>query len=193
MAIRRKSFNNMNGKSILMKQLHQLTLVAALTPAACINALAQESPTEDDYYRLQALPIPAEAYLEAGALETMPDGKLAASSRRGEIWMFDDPMAAEVDGIGAQRYAHGLHEVLGLAQRKGWLYCIQRGELTRMKDEDKDGRADIFETVSDGWEIGGDYHEYAFGSRFDKNDHLWTVLCLTGSFNSSTQLLPTEA
>ena len=101
--------------------------------------------------------------------------------------MFNDPTAMDVGNIEAQRYAHGLHEVLGLAQRNGWLYCIQRGELTRMKDEDRDGRADLFETVSDGWEINGDYHEYAFGSKFDKNGHLWTVLCLTGSFNSNVK------
>ncbi len=152
-----------------------------------VAVTAQDNPTEDDYYKLEALPIPAEAYLEAGGLEIMPDGRLAASSRRGEIWMFDDPMAEDVESVTAQRYAHGLHEVLGLAQREGWLYCIQRGELTRMKDEDDDGRADLFETVSDGWEINGDYHEYAFGSKFDKNGHLWTVLCLTGSFSSNVK------
>ena len=56
--------------------------------------------------------------------------------------------------------------------------------MTRIKDTDGDGRADVFETVSDGWEINGDYHEYAFGSKFDKDGNLWVVLCLTGSFTS---------
>ena len=158
-----------------------------LLSVICAAVHAQDNPTEDDYYKLEPLPIPAEAYLEAGGLEIMPDGKLAVSSRRGEIWMFDNPTAMDIDTITAQRYAHGLHEVLGLAQRNGWLYCVQRCELTRMKDEDNDGRADIFETVSDGWEINGDYHEYAFGSKFDKNGHLWTVLCLTGSFTSNVK------
>ena len=148
---------------------------------------AQEKPTESDYYRLEALPIPEDAYLETGGLEFMPDGKLAVSSRRGEIWMFNDPLAANAETVDAQRYAHGLHEVLGLAMKDGWLYCVQRGELTRMKDQDGDGRADLFETVSDGWEIDGDYHEYAFGSRFDKKGHLWVVLCLTGSYNSNSK------
>src|SRR5262245_50754039 len=139
-------------------------LVALL---ACGSPLfAQSKPAaEEDYYRLESLPIPAQAYLEAGALEFMPDGKLAAATRRGEIWMFSNP-AGELEAIKATRYAHGLHEVLGLAQRNGWLYCVQRCELTRIKDADGDGRAELFETVSDGWEITGDYHEYAFGSRF---------------------------
>src|SRR5262249_34996047 len=31
------------------------------------------------------------------------------------------------------------------------------------------------------------YHEYAFGSTFDKNGELWITLCLTGSFTSNTK------
>ena len=37
-----------------------------------------------------------------------------------------------------------------------------------MKDIDGDGRADIFETVASPWAQTGDYHEYAFGSKFDQ-------------------------
>ena len=83
------------------------------------------------------------------------------------------------------RFASGLHEVLGLAQRDGWLYAMQRCELTKLKDTDGDGRADVFKTVCDLWSISGDYHEYAFGSKFDKDGNLWAVLCLTGSFTSN--------
>jgi glucose/arabinose dehydrogenase len=166
-----------------MRQIHVilagLVLFVLTAPLA-----AQQNPTESDYYKIESLPIPAEAFLEAGALEIMPDGKLAVSSRRGEIWTFDDPTAEDLTKVTAQRFAGGLHEVLGLAWRKDWLYCVQRCELTRMKDTDGDGRADVFETVSDGWEISGDYHEYAFGSKFDPNGHLWVTLCLTGSFSS---------
>jgi hypothetical protein len=81
----------------------------------------------------------------------------------------------------------GLHEVLGLAWKDGWLYATQRGEVSRLKDENGDGQADIVETVSDGWEIDGDYHEYAFGSRFDDDGNIWVVLCLTGSFSSNNK------
>src|SRR5581483_7999601 len=33
----------------------------------------------------------------------------------------------------------------------------------------------------------GDYHEYAFGSKFDRDGNLWVVLCLTGSFSSDAK------
>lgn len=42
---------------------------------------------------------------------------------------------------------------------------------------------DIIESVCDQWGITGDYHDYAFGSKFDKDGNIWVVLCLTGSFN----------
>ena len=42
---------------------------------------------EDDYYALAKFQLPEGVVLEGGGLEMMPDGKLAASSRRGEIYM----------------------------------------------------------------------------------------------------------
>ena len=144
-------------------------------------------PTEADYYTMTPLPIPDGVVLESGALEMMPDGKLAVSSRRGEIWMVENPLSNNPADIKFKRFASGLHEVLGLAQRDGWLYVTQRCEVSRLKDVDNDGQADLFETVSDAWGISGDYHEYAFGSKFDREGNLWVVLCLTGSFTSENK------
>ncbi|MFO0867638.1 MAG: hypothetical protein U0935_01700 [Pirellulales bacterium] len=163
-----------------------LVAVGTLAPGAS-SAVAQTTPKEDDYYRITSLPIPEGVVLEVGALEWLPDGRLAASSRRGEIWLIENPAADPPAQARFTRFAHGLHEVLGLAWRDGWLYVTQRGEVSRLKDVDQDGQADLFETVSDGWEINGDYHEYAFGSKFDRDGQLWVVLCLTGSFNSDVK------
>lgn len=145
---------------------------------------AQEKPTEQDYYPITRFQIPPGVVLEASSFQLMPDGRMAVASRRGEIWMIRDPFAAEVKAEQFTRFAHGLHEVLSLAFADGWLYVVQRCDVSRLKDTDNDGRADLFEVVSDDWEIGGDYHEYAFGSKFDKDGNLWITLCLTGSFSS---------
>jgi glucose/arabinose dehydrogenase len=145
---------------------------------------AADAPNESDYYRLVRLPIPEHIVLEAGALELLPDGKLAIGTRRGEIYFLDKPLSEKPEDAFYFQFARGLHEILGLAWRDGWLYCVHRCEVTRLKDQDGDGRADIFETVSDGWGLTGDYHEYAFGSKFDRDGNLWVVLCLTGSFGS---------
>src|SRR5262245_29086142 len=108
----------------------------------------EPAPTEDDYYRLVTIPIPEGVVLEAGALEMMPGERLAVATRRGEIYLVDNARSDNPKrDVKFSRYAHGLHEVLGLAYRDGWLYASQRGELTRLKDSNSDGRADVFETV----------------------------------------------
>jgi glucose/arabinose dehydrogenase len=159
-------------------------LFVFLNGQAICAQVTKKEPTEDDYYKLLRYHIPDGVILEAGAIEIMPDGKVAVSSRRGEIWMIDNAYADDPAKAKFTRFAHGLHEVLGLAYKDGWLYVTQRCEVSRIKDTDGDGKADLFETVCDGWSIGGDYHEYAFGSRFDKDGNIWVVLCLTGSFTS---------
>lgn len=159
---------------------------AWLAVAAQANA-GDARPTEADYYRILTLPIPKDIVLEAGAVELMPGGKLAVSTRRGDIFLVDNAFSDPPKDVKFTLFAGGLHEVLGLAHKDGSLYVTQRCELTRLKDTDGDGRADLFETVSDGWEISGDYHEYAFGSKFDRQGNLWVVLCLTGSFSSEVK------
>ena len=151
------------------------------------NINAQDLTKQNEYYRIQTVPVPPGVVLELGAMETMPDGRLAVSSRRGDIYMFAEPLQKDASKIESKMYAQGLHEVLGLAYRDGSLYATQRGEVTRLTDVDKDGTADLFETVTDGWGIDGDYHEYAFGSKFDKEGNLWVTLCLTGSFSSKNK------
>ena len=140
--------------------------------------------TEEDFYPMIQLPIPDTAYLEVGALEIM-DGKLYASSRRGDIYSVDKPLGEPSD-MKFTKFAGGLHEVLGVSARKGSLYITQRCEVTKITDTDRDGRADEFDTVSDFWGINGDYHEYAFGSKFDADDNMWVTLCLTGSFTADS-------
>ncbi len=148
-------------------------------------ALAAE-PKESDYYPIQPLPNPANFVLETGAITHSKDGTVYAATRRGEVFRISDALGPDVSTAKLTRYASGLHECLGLAWKEDGLYVTQRPEVTRMVDEDGDGRADLFETVSDQWGISGDYHEYAFGSKFDRDGNLWVTLCLTGSFSSQT-------
>ncbi len=160
-------------------------LLALLAAAALCSVARAADPTEDDYYPLTRCEIPAGVVLEPGAFELLPDGRVAVSSRRGEVWLIRDPFAKEVAAAQFHRFAHGLHEVLGLAWKDDWLYVTQRDDVSRIRDTDGDDVADVFEVVNAGWEITGDYHEYAFGSKFDRDGNLWVVLCLTGSFDSN--------
>src|SRR5262245_15292362 len=142
---------------------------------------------ESTYYKIHQLPIPDGEVLEGGGLEMLPGNKIAFGTRRGEIWIVENAFTDNPKDAKFTRFAHGLHEILGLAYKDGWLYVTQRCDVTRIKDSKGTGRADTFEVVTDGWEISGDYHEYAFGSRFDKKGNIWITLCLTGSFTSNSK------
>ena len=130
------------------------------------------APTESDYYRMVTLPIPENVVLEVGGLETLPDGRLAVATRRGDVWLVDNP-----EGVRPHftRFAQGLHEALGLSYHDGALYTAQRSELTRLRDTDGDGKADRYETVYS-WPLSGNYHEYSFGPVFSpKGDMIVTL------------------
>ncbi len=164
-------------------------LIAVCFSVCASSVFAQDSvsPTEDDYYKLLRFEIPKAMNLEVGAIEVMPNGTLAVGTRRGDIYAVHNAWSDDPSGIQFERYASGLHEVLGLSWDDGWLYATQRCEVTRLRDSDKNGVADEFETFNDDWGINGDYHEYAFGSPFDDDGNMWAVLCLTGSFNSNSR------
>jgi len=170
--------------AIKVKTLRSFLLVACMAASSVGSALLAADPTENDYYTITPLEVPADVVLEVGGFQMMPDGRLAISSRRGEIWMVDQPLAKTVPAKNFKRFAHGLHEPLSLDYEDGWLVVTQRPEMTRVKDSDGDGVADLFETINDEWGISGDYHEYAFGSKADAEGNRWVVLCLTGSFSS---------
>ncbi len=140
--------------------------------------------SQEDFYQLVSIPAPEGAVMEVSAIELLPGKKLAVADRRGDIYVVENAYGVPDQEPKFTLFASGLHEPLGLAWKDGWLYATQRPELTRMKDEDGDGRADIFETVNDQWSIKGDYHEYAWGSRHDKDGNIWVALCLTGSSSS---------
>ena len=143
-------------------------------------------PDEADYYKITTFDTPKETAMEVASIDILPDGRLVMGTRRGEIWLVSGAGSSDPSGVSYQLFASGLHEVLGIAYnpKDKNIYATTRYEITRLKDTNGDGRADVFDNVNDDWGVSGDYHEYAIGSRFDKAGDLWVTLCLTGSFSS---------
>ncbi|AXE21928.1 hypothetical protein DR864_29065 (plasmid) [Runella rosea] len=141
-----------------MKKIAQIALLLLATLPL---VKAQESPKEEDFYKIITPPIPEGIILEVGGLITLPNGSLGISTRRGEVWIVDNPTSRTPY---FRKFASGLHEILGLAYKDGFLYCAQRGELTKLIDKNGDGKADIYETVH-AWALSGHYHEYSFGPK----------------------------
>ena len=133
----------------------------------CTSALLAQNdlpPTESDYYSIVTIPVPEGILLEVGGLVTLPNGSVAASTRRGDVYIVDNPDMADGKPPRFRRFARGMHECLGLAYKDGDLYAAQRGELTRLRDTDGDGRADEYKSIYQ-VPLTGNYHEYTYGPK----------------------------
>ncbi len=128
------------------------------------DAQNTKTPVEEDYYRIVTVPTPENILLEVGGIATLPDGRVALSTRRGDVWVIENPAMDNNSSPVFTLFASGLHEALGLAYKDGALYVAQRGELTKLVDANGDGKADIYETVY-AWPLSGHYHEYSFGPK----------------------------
>ena len=151
-------------KQIIKKHFAKTAWILSLTTMiiATSNTLqAQESPKEEDFFKISKVSVPEGVMLEVGGLEMMPNGDLAVSTRRGDIYIIENPTGTRPF---YRKFASGLHEILGLAYKDGAFYCAQRGELTKLVDTDMDGKADVYETVY-AWPVSGHYHEYSFGPK----------------------------
>lgn len=137
---------------------------------------------EEAYYRLVTLPLPNDLVMEIGGLEWLDKEKkrLLACTRRGEMFIVDnpymDPPKLAEDGVRYKQFIFGLHEPLGIAVRNEEIFVAQRGEVTRLRDTNRDDRVDLVETFCDQWQISGSYHEYAFGPTFDRQGRMWITL-----------------
>lgn len=153
-----------------------LPMLAALLMA---NLPAEVSAAgSNPAYTVTPYVLPDGVKLEASGLAVLPDGRLAVSVRKGEIWILDHPEADPTDAkaVGYRLYASGLHEPLGLLWHDGALYTVQRSELTKIRDTDGDGVADEYLAVAKGWGVSGNYHEYAYGPVLDREGNFWITL-----------------
>ncbi|MEZ0538230.1 plastocyanin/azurin family copper-binding protein [Fibrella arboris] len=147
-------------------------------PAPAPNGLAKpevDPEREDDFYKIISLPVPEDVVLEVGGMATLPDGNLAVCTRRGEVWIVSNPYISGGQRPTYKRFAHGLHEPLGLAYKDGDIYVTQRSEVTRLRDTDQDGRADSYDKMYS-WPLSGNYHEYSYGPTFLPNGNMLVTL-----------------
>lgn len=147
--------------------------------------------TESDFYRIVTIatskaptdsrakiwkPPPQELALEVSGIAVLDDRRLAVAIRKGEVWLLDGVYDDPPNEVTYHRFASGLHEPLGLLRKGDSFYTVQRSELTQLRDTDGDNVADEYLTAAKGWGTTGNYHEYAYGPKLDRDGNLWLTL-----------------
>lgn len=91
-------------------------------------------------------------------LDFLPDGRVAMCTCHGDVWL------AKVDDkagtVSWQRFATGLYHPLGLKVVDKKIVVLERGQLTRLHDNNDDGEADFYECVTNDWHTGPGEHSY---------------------------------
>lgn len=133
---------------------------------ACSSA-----PEPGEAYVVEDIETPEGLASQVGALEFLPNGKLIAAFTRGEIMTYDT--ATKMWHL----FAEGLHDPLGIhVVSNDEVLVMQLPELTRLKDTDGDGVADLYENVTDAFGITGNYHEFNYGPEMDSEGNLYIAL-----------------
>lgn len=145
-----------------------------LLPPLLLNQLTRRliddfpNMPEGAHYRTYPIPLPEGEMIEVSGLAFRPDGALYVATRRGDVWLVRNPTAADPADVEWRPYIRGLHEVLGLLADGDDLLLVQRPEITRVRDTDRDGEADEFLTECDDFGLSGHYHEYIYGPVRDR-------------------------
>ena len=159
-----------------------LSLLTTTLRAEDLGAMWGTAAVESKYYKLVSVPIPGEVPLKVGSFDILPDGRLVAGTRKGDVYFIDGAFD-EQPAPKFHLFASGQDEIFGVAHKDGDIYITQFGEVTKLSDTDGDNVADRYETLSNHWGYA-EGHEFAFGSKHDNDGNIWVALGLTGSYHS---------
>lgn len=122
-------------------------------------------------YVIETIEMPEGLNAEVGGVGFLPDGRLIACFHRGEVMTYDARTKVW------KLFAEGLHDPLGLlVVSNDEILVMQQPELTRIRDTDGDGLADVYEKVTDDFGISGNYHEFNYGPVKDAAGNLYVAL-----------------
>lgn len=102
---------------------------------------------------------------KVGGMDFLSDGRMVVSTwdSLGSVYIIDGRKAASPSDIQVKRIAYGLAEPLGLKVVDDEIYIMQKQELTKLVDLNKDEIIDEYQTICNGWKVSANFHEFAFG------------------------------
>lgn len=113
-------------------------------------------------YKLETIRPPGFAPA-VGGMAFLPDGRLAICTwdQVGAVH-FISGLRGPADKVKVHTFADGFGEPLGIRVIDGDVWVTQKGEVTRLRDVDRDGKADAYDAMAGGWPASHNYHEFTF-------------------------------
>jgi cytochrome c len=120
---------------------------------------------------------PANFAPKVGGMDFLSDSSLIICTwdSLGAVYRLQGVTGKDPEAIKVKRIAVGLAEPLGIKTVNDTIYVLQKQELTRLIDNDKDGIIDEYQTVCDGWRVSANFHEFAFGLAY-KDGYFYAAL-----------------
>ncbi len=120
---------------------------------------------------------PATFLPKVGGMDFFSDGRMAVSTwdSDGGVYVVDGVQSGDPAKMTATKIAAGLAEPLGLKIVDDEIYIMQKQELTKLVDNDKDGQIDEYQTVCNAWDVTANFHEFGFGLAY-KDGHFYATL-----------------
>ncbi|MEO6040168.1 MAG: PA14 domain-containing protein, partial [Saprospiraceae bacterium] len=108
---------------------------------------------------------PDEFLPKVSGMDFLPDGRLLVTvwDATGAVYALENVSSGDPKKIKVKKIAEGLAEPLGIKVVDGDIYVLQKQELTKLVDHNKDGIIDEYQCFAKGWRASANFHEFAFG------------------------------
>lgn len=110
---------------------------------------------------------PWNSWMRLTALDFFSDGRAAVSTWNGDVWIvsgLDDGLQQ----VRWKRFAAGLFDPLGLKILRDEVFVLERHQITRLKDLNGDGEADLHENFNNDAAVSPSYHAFAMDLQTDR-------------------------
>ncbi|MEQ1932486.1 MAG: family 16 glycoside hydrolase [Fimbriimonadaceae bacterium] len=124
-----------------------------------------------------------------GGIDFWSDGRMVICNWEpdGGVYELSGVTAKDPNNVKVKRVAFGLAEPLGLKIVNNEIYVLQKQELTKLIDHNRDGITDEYYCVANGWGVTPNFHEFAFGLAFQNGHFYGNLATAINPGGSSTQ------